>query len=110
MIIKKQNFAITALLVFTLLYIQVTSSAKTTSNLLKEALIPKPVSIISTGGYFILKSQTDIYIQGDSKELKQIGQYLADKLRLSYLDMQYDTTTRLGNFYPSARVPWEKAK
>ena len=80
---KKQNFVMAAMLVFTLLCIQVSSSAKTPSDLSKSDLIPKPVSIMATGGFFSLKSGTDIYFQGESIELKQIGQYLADKLKLS---------------------------
>ena len=80
---RKQNFAITAMLVFTLLCIQVSSSAGTPSDLSKSDLIPRPVSVMATGGYFSIKSGTDIYVSGESKELKQIGQYLADKLKLS---------------------------
>lgn len=103
MIIKKQNFTITALLVFTFLCIQVSSSAKTHSDLSKDALIPKPVSVTSSGGYFVLKSHTDIYIQGESKELKQIGQYLADKLKLSTgfgIDVKsIDKEPKPGNIY-----------
>ena len=49
---KKQNFAITAMLVFTLLCIEVSSSAKTPSDLSKSDLIPKPVSVMATGGFF----------------------------------------------------------
>ena len=77
---KKQNIAITVLINLFLLAGQIPASAKTVSNLSKESIIPKPVSITSTGGYFTLKANTDIYIQGDSEELKQIGRYLAERL------------------------------
>ncbi len=53
------------------------------SDLSKENLIPKPVSVLSKGGAFDLTDQTDIYVQGESAELVQIGQYLADKLNPS---------------------------
>jgi hexosaminidase len=53
------------------------------TNLLKENIIPKPVSVVATGESFDLTDQTDIYVQGESVELKQIGQYLADKLNPS---------------------------
>jgi len=103
MIIKKQNFSIAALFIFTMLCIQVPSSAKTSSDLSKAAIIPKPVSITSTGEYFVLKSHTNIYIQGDSKELKETGQYLADRLKLSTgFDINVksiDKMQRPGNIY-----------
>ena len=44
------------------------------SDLSKQKLIPKPVSIVPSGGSFELSDQTDIYVQGESAELKQIGQ------------------------------------
>lgn len=57
--------------------------ACTPTDLSKENMIPKPVSVLPDGGAFDLTDQTDIYIQGESAELKQIGQYLADKLNPS---------------------------
>jgi hexosaminidase len=103
MINKKSNFAITAFLVVTMLLIQVTSSARTTSDLSKAGIIPRPVSITATGGYFALKAHTNIYIRGESGELKQVGQYLADKLKLSTgysIDVKSTTTTPgSGNIY-----------
>ena len=53
------------------------------TDLSKENMIPKPVSVVATGGEFDLTDQTDIYVQGESAELNQIGQYLADKLNPS---------------------------
>lgn len=83
MITRKQNLAMTSLLAFAMLFIQVTSAAKTPSDLSKTDLIPKPVEITSTGGYFELKPHAVIYINGESGEVKKIGQDLADKLNLS---------------------------
>jgi hexosaminidase len=80
---KKRYFPITALLVLSMLYIQVPGEGKTSSDLKKAGIIPQPVSVTSTGGYFSLKSATAIYVKGDSPEVKLIGQYLADKLKLS---------------------------
>lgn len=51
------------------------------SDLSKESIIPAPVSITATGDYFKLNPRTDIYVMGESEELKQIGQYLAEKLK-----------------------------
>jgi hexosaminidase len=103
MINKKLNIAITGLLVFTLLCLQATSSAKTSSDLSKAAIIPKPVSITATGEYFRLKAHANICISEESKELRQIGQYLADKLKGSAgYGFQVKTTAKTeesGNIY-----------
>ncbi len=75
------------------------------TDLSKENMIPKPVSVVATGGEFDLTDQTDIYVQGESAELKQIGQYLADKLNPSTgLGLEVKTTTDIpakGNIYLS---------
>lgn len=67
-------------LVLSLIFIQ--PGCKPT-DLSKENLIPKPVSVVATGRSFDLTDQTDIYVQGESAELKQIGQFLADQLNTS---------------------------
>ncbi|HZY45271.1 MAG TPA: beta-N-acetylhexosaminidase [Anaerolineae bacterium] len=46
-----------------------------------DNLIPKPVSIKSTGGTFMLTASTQIAIDPNSAEVTQIGQYLADALK-----------------------------
>ena len=81
MVNKKQNSAIAALFIIIMLLIQMSCTAKTPSDLSKESIIPKPVSITATGEYFTLKAGTGIYIQGESGELKQIGQYLSGRLK-----------------------------
>ncbi|HEY3371464.1 MAG TPA: beta-N-acetylhexosaminidase [Prolixibacteraceae bacterium] len=53
------------------------------TNLSKESIIPKPVSVVPTGDSFGLTDQTDIYIQGESAELRQVGQFMADQLNPS---------------------------
>ena len=53
------------------------------TNLSKESIIPKPVSTTPTGDSFGMTDQTNIYIQGASPELIQVGQFLADKLNPS---------------------------
>src|ERR1035437_97211 len=103
MINKKLNFAFTGLLVLTLLCLQAPSSAKTSGDLSKAAIIPKPVSVTATGDYFRLKMHANICILEESKELRQIGQYLADKLKGSTgYGLQVITTTTTegsGNIY-----------
>jgi hypothetical protein len=109
MITKKQNSAITVFLVIIMLCIQVASSAKTPSDLSKASIIPKPVSITATGGYFTLKPNADIYIQGGSEELKKIGQSLADKLKqstgFSIEVITTEKTPKPGNSDNKATIP-----
>ncbi len=53
------------------------------TNLSKNNIIPQPVSVVPEERDFDLTDQTDIYVQGESSELKLIGQFLADKLNPS---------------------------
>ena len=92
---KNPNFAITVLIMLCLLAYTVPTSAKTVSDLSKESIIPKPVSITATGGYFALTSKTAIFIQGESDELRLIGQYLADRLTpATGFEIQVKSTTK----------------
>jgi hexosaminidase len=77
----RKRFAITVSM--TILTLLAVSSCKKEipSDLSNESIIPLPVSITATGDYFKLSSGTDIYIIGESEELKKIGQYLAEKLK-----------------------------
>lgn len=81
MINKKQKYPITVLSVIVMMIIQISCTTKTPSDLSKESIIPKPVSISATGDYFTLKAGTGIFIQAGSEELKKIGQYLSDRLK-----------------------------
>ena len=80
MINKNQNLMTTVLLAVFILIMQVSCTSKIPSDLSKESIIPKPVSVSATGEYFTLTPRTDIYVQGGSEELTRIGQYLADIL------------------------------
>jgi hexosaminidase len=51
------------------------------TDLTQENFIPKPVSVQATANVFELTKETAIYVEGESKELSQIGLYLAEKLR-----------------------------
>lgn len=53
------------------------------SNLAKESIIPLPVSVKATGDEFCMNDQTGIIVQGESAELMQTGQFMADKLNSS---------------------------
>ena len=48
-----------------------------------ENVIPKPVSVVTTGGAFSLSANTAIYVEPATDEAKAIGQYLADHLNPS---------------------------
>lgn len=83
MLNRKQNTLI-AIICFCLLIMPFNSCAeKSVSDISKESIIPKPVSVSSTGEYFKLRPGTAIIIREDDNELKQTGQYLADRLKLS---------------------------
>ncbi len=51
------------------------------TDLTKEVLIPKPVTVTATGGRFSLTDDSNIYVSAD--DLTGVGQYLADKLNPS---------------------------
>src|SRR4030042_6358369 len=77
----KKNFFIPVLIAVFTTVILLSFKTEIPSDLAKENIIPKAVSVTSTGDYFTLKEKSDIYVEGGSEELKQIGQYLAGKLK-----------------------------
>ncbi|MGB8213164.1 MAG: beta-N-acetylhexosaminidase [Anaerolineales bacterium] len=46
-------------------------------------VIPRPVSVLPTGGTFVLTANTGIYVEPVTDEVKAIGQYLADHINPS---------------------------
>jgi hexosaminidase len=56
-------------------------TAHVPTDLSKNSIIPKPVSIVATGSSFRLNSAANIYIKGESAEIRQVGQYLANRLK-----------------------------
>ncbi len=72
------SILILSILVFHLSLLSLSSTGQ--PDLSRESLIPRPVSITPAPGYFEITGNTNIYIQGSSKDLKQIGQYLSAKL------------------------------
>ena len=67
----------------TLMTVACSTTPATPTDLSKANIIPKPVSVTPAGGSFTLTNRTDIYVKGESPELLQIGQYLADRLNPS---------------------------
>jgi hexosaminidase len=80
---KKLNKSTFSLMIIAMFMSCIACNTNGPSDLAKESLIPMPVSITSTGGFFVLRSNSAIYIRGESAELNQIGNYLAERLRPS---------------------------
>lgn len=75
---------ITGIFAFLIILVtQFSCTQKTTDDLSKKSIIPRPVEIAATGGSFALSAETVIYLSGDGEDLLQIGQYLADRLNPS---------------------------
>ncbi len=77
----KKNLFISGLLFVTMMVIPLSCTKETPSDLTKESIIPKPVSVTATGDYFTLKAKSIIFIAGGSEDLMQVGRYLAGKLQ-----------------------------
>ncbi|HOX76116.1 MAG TPA: beta-N-acetylhexosaminidase [Bacteroidales bacterium] len=78
---KKGHQIFATVIMFLIMIFQVSCTKKNASDLSRESIIPKPVSVTATGDYFTLKPNTTIYVKGESSELFNIGHYLADRLR-----------------------------
>jgi hexosaminidase len=78
----KQNFNFLKLFILILMVLPISCKNETPSDLSKESVIPKPASVTSTGDYFVLKQKAKVFVYGESEEIKQAGQYLADKLKI----------------------------
>lgn len=96
----KKRFTILSLLASAVMLGQI-SCTTTFMDLTKANIIPKPVSVIQTGESFKLTGRTNIYVQEESAEMLQIGQFLADKLNpptgLGLEVKSTDKTPRSGN-------------
>ena len=80
MITYMKNLTITVLFLAAMMIIPISCKPKTPTDLTKESIIPKPVSVTATGESFTLKAKSTIFVEGESVEILKIGQYLADKL------------------------------
>jgi hexosaminidase len=102
MINRKSNSRITALIIVLTLFLG-SCTTKTPSDLSKESIIPKPVSVIPSGEYFTIKSGTGIYINGKSEEMNKVGEFLAERLRpttgFMFRIKHTDKPPRQGNIY-----------
>lgn len=77
---KKNLIIIPVILIAAMMIIAISCKPKTPTDLTKESIIPKPVSVTASGESFTLKAKCAIFAEGGSDEILEIGQYLADKL------------------------------
>lgn len=73
---KYQNFAVPLMLAAAFL----SCKQHPPTDLTKENLIPKPVSVTATANVFEVTRETGVYVEGESPELQFVGQYFADHL------------------------------
>jgi len=77
----KNNLIIPVLFIAASMIIPISCKPKTPTDMTKESIIPKPVSVTAAGESFMLRAKTAIYLDGESEDILKIGQYLADKLK-----------------------------
>lgn len=80
---KRLTSAAAGAAIIFIMLIQTACAPKVPSDLTKESIIPKPVSVAATGDYFSITENTGIFIQGDSPELVKTGEFLAQRLNPS---------------------------
>ncbi len=78
---KKKPYPITVMAILLLIIMQVSCTSRVPTDLSKNSIIPKPVSVTATGGSFGLNSGTGIFVQEGSPEIMKIGQFLSDRLK-----------------------------
>lgn len=78
---NQQKQVINLLFLFFLLFNIFSCEEKIPTDLTKANLIPYPVAVTATGDAFKIIETTEIYVSAESAELKNIGEYLASKLR-----------------------------
>jgi hexosaminidase len=78
-IIRKKEFG--RLLLAASIMLVISCKTQPPTDLTKESIIPKPVSVTATGDYFCLGEKAGIFVQGQTDELMPLGNYLASVLR-----------------------------
>jgi hexosaminidase len=83
MVSIKRNKQFAASAIFLMFVIGVSCKVSAPSDLAKESLIPKPVSVTSTGDYFNLQKGASIFVIGGDEEIKKVGEYMSGQLKTS---------------------------
>ncbi len=84
---------------FTFYFLLTSCSKNPKMDLLESALLPKPVSVVSSGNSFELKSNTKIVVNSGTVDLLKTGQYLAELInpatgfKLEVISTSEETTT-----------------
>ncbi|MFN8242064.1 MAG: beta-N-acetylhexosaminidase [Bacteroidales bacterium] len=80
---KKEKSTTRPRALFAILIIMIMASCtkQAPSDLSKESIIPKPVSVVGTGEYFTLGPSATICVIGESEEVMKVADFLAGKLR-----------------------------
>lgn len=68
---------------FLVIFFQSCMEKESTTDLTKQSLIPKPVSVIATGKRFVLTKESVIYVEEGNGELVSVAQRLASQLNAS---------------------------
>jgi hexosaminidase len=80
---SKVNLSFIILMLIPITSIMYSCTKQEPSDLSKECLIPKPVSVFASNGWFKLKPGTIIYYQSGNEELQRIATYFAARLKPS---------------------------
>lgn len=78
-IMFKQQFSL--MLAIAAISLMISCKTQPPTDLTKENIIPRPVTMIATGDYFCLGEKADVYIQDQSPELASLGNYLVSILK-----------------------------
>lgn len=81
MIHRKSTNPIIVVLIIASIFFQISCKTQVPTDLTKENVIPRPVSITAAGDYFCLGEKADIYIQGNSEGLEKMANYLVGLLK-----------------------------
>jgi hexosaminidase len=99
---KNLHRCIIPAILFTVLLL-VSCTSKVPTDLSKNSIIPKPVSIVSTGESFKIKPTAMIFVKTGSDEAMKTGNYLAERLRpatgFNFDVMTTEKDTPSGNIY-----------
>jgi hexosaminidase len=94
MIYRKTINQVIFILIIAAILLQASCKTQAPTDLTKENIIPRPVSVSATGDYFCFGEKADIYTQGNSEELVKIANYLAGLLKpATGFDIEVKSTT-----------------
>jgi hexosaminidase len=78
---KKHNHATKAFIIIVMLLSFMSCKPRVNSDLASASIIPRPVSMNGTGGWFVLRQKTIICYQGNNEEVRQVALYLGQNLK-----------------------------